>query len=263
MAAQASVRPRAIDVPTLVVAAVLVGGLIANALGAMSGHLPMVIAFVVGTLLMNASFTVWHEAIHGNLATERRLNDAVGVFAAWVSLTPYFRIRQVHRDHHAYTNDPVRDPDHWYVTGSFWTLPLRYVTGLGRYARVPVSAMGRTLDALGAALAAVVIATAWVHGHLVALVAAWLAPKAVSLVAHAWYVNYLPHHAQPTGRFTSARVVERAWWAPLVFFHNYHGLHHAYQSIPWHRYRAEFERRRQALVAQGMSVTTPGSREAR
>jgi fatty acid desaturase len=260
MAAKALVPRRAIDVPTVVIAAVLVGGLVANATGAAQGLLPLPLAFLISAVLMNCSFTVWHEAMHGNLAPGRRLNDVLGVIAAWISLTPYFRIREVHRQHHAYTNDPARDPDYWYVAGPMWTLPFRYVAGFRRYARVQVSAAGRVVDALGVAFAVGVIVTAYAMGQTAVLIATWLAPKVVSFAAHAWYVNYLPHHHEPTGRFTSARVVERVWWEPLVLFHNYHGLHHAYQTIPWHRYRVEFEQRRAFLVAQGMPVTT-GVRE--
>jgi ring-1,2-phenylacetyl-CoA epoxidase subunit PaaE len=255
MTATSLARPRAIDAPTMAMAAALVAGLVVSTFIAMSGRAPLWIPFVMSTVLLNCSFTVWHEAMHGNLAPGRRLNEMVGVVAAWMSLTPYFRIRQVHREHHAYTNDPVRDPDFWYLGGPFWTLPFRYLDGMRRYAKVDVSRAGRMIDRAGMAFAGVVVVAAVVTGHIAALVAAWLAPKAVSLAAHAWYVNYLPHHARPRGRFASARVFERVWWAPLVLFHNYHGLHHAYQTIPWHCYPAEFRRLRNVLVAEGTPVS--------
>lgn len=255
MSVSARSEPSGVDRPTLGLFVVIVGGMAANAAAAAAELLPLPLAAVVATLLLNCSFTVWHEAVHGNLARRSRLNDAIGVTAAWLSLTPYFRIRRVHRDHHAFTNDPARDPDYLYVAGSFLTLPLRYARILRRYRQLDVPLGERLLDGLGIVLAIGITTLAWLAGHGATIVATWLLPKAASLVLHAWYVNYLPHHGRPQGRFTSARVIERmGWLQPFVLFHNYHGLHHAYQRVPWHHYRVEFDRRRRELVAQHMPV---------
>jgi fatty acid desaturase len=255
MSVSARSEPSGVDRPTLGLFVVIAAGMGVNVAAAAAALLPLPLAAVVATLLLNCSFTVWHEAVHGNLARRPRLNDAIGLAAAWLSMTPYFRIRQVHREHHAFTNDPVRDPDSLYVAGSFFTLPLRYARILRRYRQIHLPLGERLLDGMGFLLVIAITALAWLAGHGATIVATWLLPKAASLALHAWYVNYLPHHGRPQGRFTSARVIERmGWLQPFVLFHNYHGLHHAYQRVPWHRYRQEFERRRPELVAHHMPV---------
>jgi len=66
-----------------------------------------------------------HEATHGNVsgshARLRWLDDAVGSLSAIPLWFSYRAHRISHMKHHAYTNDPGRDPDH-FVAGPFLAL---------------------------------------------------------------------------------------------------------------------------------------------
>src|SRR3989442_15374679 len=79
-----------LDLPTFALFAVMMGGLAANAVLAARGWLPLPLATLIAVALLNCSFTVWHEAVHGTLSRLRTLNDSVGYLAAWVSMIPYF-----------------------------------------------------------------------------------------------------------------------------------------------------------------------------
>ena len=208
--------------------------------------------------LLNCSFTVWHEAVHGTIATRRGLNDAIGYVAAWLAMIPFFMIREIHWLHHRFTNDPTRDPDYWFIDGPFWSLPLRYPAGVRRaqqmYRALPGHRRQHLLDRLGQLAIAGLFFAAWRYGVLTELVFVWLVPKVISMFVHAWYVNYLPHHGCDTERYKSTRVIDVGWLQPLMLFHNFHGLHHAFPTVPWHRYPDAFDEKRAFLDAQDVPI---------
>jgi fatty acid desaturase len=146
-------------------------------------------------------------------------------------------------------------------------LPGRYLRGIREYRRFyrtrAVPPAYRRWDALGKGAVLGVVGAAVGAGLGPVVIAVWIVPKAVTMFVHAWYVNYLPHRDRPVGRFTSTRVIDARWLQPLTLFHNYHGLHHVYPAIPWHRYRHAFETARHHLVSHGLPVEHTLTRLAR
>ncbi len=260
-------RPPAVDVPTLLVLAVMWAGWIGNfvvaASGSPLGPLAFVAHTIVGVFFLNMSFTVWHEAAHGTVFAKRTpgarwLTICVGVLGAWPAMLPYRMLARVHNLHHAHTNDPERDPDSWFLEGSIWSLPLRYPRGMARaarlYADLEPPASERWADRAALALIpALLLVAAW-QGLLVVAIATWILPKTIAMWIHAWYVNVAPHRARPLGRFQDTRIFPSAWLTPLCLFHNYHGLHHAWQTVPWHRYGKAFRAKRELLLERGAFV---------
>jgi fatty acid desaturase len=244
-------RRGTLDLRTFSLFLVFAGGLVMNLVGAGLGRIPLWVAAIVSVALLNCSFTVWHEAVHGTISRNRIVNNAIGYVAAWLSMIPFFKIREIHWQHHQYTNDPVKDPDYWFTDGPFWKLPFRYLGGLRRYAAVQATPALHTMDVAGQVVIVAIFALSWYFGFAQVLLFAWLLPKIIALFIHAWYVNYLPHRGCATGQFQSARVIEVGWIQPLVLFHNYHGFHHVYQSVPWHRYRRSFEGQREFFKSNG------------
>lgn len=247
-----------VDVPTLLLAAAMWVGLVANFAWAWREPGPWWAHLLVGTFFLNMSFTVWHEAVHGTAFRSRWANDALGVLGAWPALIPYFMIRTVHRLHHEHTNDAERDPDAWFLDGSIWTLPLRYARGIRRarehYRATGPPAWEARADALLSLLAVGLAVLALVQGGLFAVVFAWALPKGVAMWIHAWYVNWLPHRALPAERYRDTRVFPFAWLTPWMLFHNYHGLHHAWQTVPWHRYGRAFRAKAAFLRERGTPI---------
>ncbi|MCG8590150.1 MAG: fatty acid desaturase [Proteobacteria bacterium] len=247
-----------LDVRSCAVVAAEWLGLVLAFEGHRRGWLPAPLAAVIGLASLNLAFTVWHEGIHQTLARHRGLNHALGRLAAVPVVIPYDRLRVHHLLHHRYTNDPARDPDHWQLRGSLWTLPFRLRAG-EREARALCEAEDPAcvrsagdriqLAATGLLLLTAFWASPW------SLVFAWLAPRAALVYVHAAYVNYLPHVGLPADRWAGARFLwVPDWLSRLMVRHNYHALHHAYPSIPWHRYREAYPALASELEAHGVSA---------
>ena len=49
-----------------------------------------------------------------------------------------------------------------------------------------------------------------------------------------------------------------AWLTPLTLCHNYHGLHHVWQTVPWHRYAKVFRLKREFLENRGVPIAGAG-----
>ena len=80
--------------------------------------LPAVINIMLSIGLVYVAFTVVHESVHNNLFSgdEQRtwLNDSIG----WVAALPFVIIpsslfKTLHLQHHAFLNEPKRDPDYF------------------------------------------------------------------------------------------------------------------------------------------------------
>src|SRR5437016_13984625 len=96
----------------------------------------LVLALVFGAL-MNSVYSIIHEAEHGMLFRNRRLNDVVGSFMALFFPAPFHLIRQGHLGHHLRNRsddeafDFYFEEDHkiwkilvWYgiLTGFYWVM---------------------------------------------------------------------------------------------------------------------------------------------
>jgi fatty acid desaturase len=91
------------------------------------GHPVIWVLDVLGrTYLMFLGTVMAHEGSHGHLGRGSG-NLWWGRLALLPVMVPYANFRKTHPLHHAYTNDPERDPDHFVRPGRFWQIPLRAV----------------------------------------------------------------------------------------------------------------------------------------
>lgn len=240
--------------------------------------IPVVAARQLGLLIL------MHDAAHGLLHPDRRINDGVGRWLCSPALRDY---RTVHLRHHRHTQQP-EDPDlplsrpFPIARGSLLRKALRDVTGvtflklrLGvdleawwRARRAP-SAQGAprergssllgggTLDrrfvwgSLGflAAFAAV--------GHAWLWVALWLVPAALWFPLIYRLRNIAEHALVPLGEpdpFRHARTTLAAPWARALlapYWVNYHAEHHLFTQVPcWNLPRAHRLLARQGALAR-------------
>ena len=247
-----------VDWPTIGLCALMWSGLVANFAATSNGAIPFWASVPIGVFFLNMSFTVWHEGVHGTVFRSRVGNDVIGVLGAFPAMIPYFMIRTVHQLHHEHTNDPERDPDYWFTEAPIWSLPFRYLGGIRRaretyVATRPPAWEGWADRAQTLAVLALFGIAAW-QGVFMALVWAWILPKLVAMWIHAWYVNYLPHRELPAQRFGDTRIFPLRWLSPWMLCHNYHGLHHAWQTVPWHRYGRAFRAKADFLAERGTPV---------
>jgi fatty acid desaturase len=245
------------DWPTVAVLAGMYVVLVGNHLLYWTAPLPLVVHVLLSAVAIHLAFTIWHEAVHGNVSRRSWVNDVVGVVGMFPYMTPYFMQKWIHLQHHARLNERD-DPNYVYIDGPFWKIPLRYPRALG-YARQVLErdprGRGERLSDTGfLATVAGVYALAWWYGVLADVLLLWFVPVIIAKVVMDWYINYLPHVGLPPDRYLGTRIVDVPWLTPLVLVHNYHAIHHLWPTIPWHRYRAVFERKRGYLREHGVPI---------
>jgi fatty acid desaturase len=84
-----------------------------------------VLDVLVRTYVMFLGTVMAHEASHGHLGRGAAGNLWWGRLALLPVMVPYANFRKTHPLHHAFTNDPLRDPDHFARPRRFWEIPLR------------------------------------------------------------------------------------------------------------------------------------------
>jgi len=77
------------------------------------------------TYLMFLGTVMAHEGVHGHLGHTRAANFRWGRVALLPTMVPYTNFRKTHHLHHAYTNIPSQDPDHFMKSRNLMELILR------------------------------------------------------------------------------------------------------------------------------------------
>jgi fatty acid desaturase len=79
------------------------------------------------TYLIFLGAVMAHEGVHGHLGRTRAENSWWGRLALLPSMVPYTNFRKTHNLHHAFTNIPDKDPDHFMKSRNAFELVLRAV----------------------------------------------------------------------------------------------------------------------------------------
>lgn len=213
------------------------------------------------------SFVLLHEAGHRTLFRGRRLNDAFGLLAGFLSLIPYATWRPVHARHHRYTGwqdldattasllpRPLARWEQIVINGAwrFWLPLFSVVYRIQNYWRI-----GRIKPYLGSSVrvSRLRLAAGLQFLSYVLLIAGWGLPESLSLFGPGLFIALMAqdilllsqHTNMPTnisqGRpvrpfkpseqvpFTrSLRLPE--WLSWLLLHFDAHELHHLYPSVP-------------------------------
>jgi len=87
--------------------------------------LEYIIDTLLRTYLMFIGTVMAHEGVHGHLGRSRTANFRWGRLALLPTMVPFTNFRKTHHMHHAYTNIPGQDPDHFMKSRSLIELVLR------------------------------------------------------------------------------------------------------------------------------------------
>lgn len=79
------------------------------------------------TYLIFLGTVMAHESVHGHLGRTKAANFWWGRIALIPSMVPFTNFRKTHQLHHAHTNIPDQDPDHFMKSRNFFELCLRAV----------------------------------------------------------------------------------------------------------------------------------------
>jgi ferredoxin-NADP reductase/fatty acid desaturase len=262
--------------PTVALFGVSLAAFVAMTAAHATGHAAAWLTVAVDTAVSFAMFTVLHDASHHAVSRIGWLNALLGRLSI-PFLVPYASFslfRYIHIEHHRNTNEAATiDPDTWASHAPWWQLPFRWATIDGWYTRIylprlrtrPRAEWGETVTV--ALLSAAGITVAAVTGNLATLAVVWLIPQRLSICVLAWWFDWLPHHGltatQRENRYQATRI--RVRWerflTPLMFYQNYHLVHHLHPSIPFYRYIRAWRRNEEAYLQCEPAITTAWGRD--
>jgi beta-carotene hydroxylase len=262
--------------PTVAMALLVVSGYWLSAWLAATGALPLWVAVPLNIFFAYACYTPAHEACHGNVADKNHslgwLNNAIGVISTSPLLHNFHMHQPSHLAHHAHTNDPAKDPDHWMAVKTPWGLVWRSLTMFLIHYRwewqlCRARPGGRSRIMLGAlqnaAWIGLVVWLAARHDTAAALLSTLLATWLGSgLLAMAF--DWLPHHPHASReRWLHTHMVifpsgVQKVFDQLLFGQTYHLVHHLYPRVPFYRYRAVFGKLRGFFEASGAQIRAAG-----
>ena len=254
--------------PTLRLAFIVLAGFAASVYGVISGALPLLAGALINTVIFYSTYTVLHEALHGNIVRHapkwRWVNKTVGMAIAailWMFFEPH---KKSHIAHHTKCNTDD-DPD-IYARGSFgvvslWRIPL---ATLSNFNPVTLYQTCRQYHLTNRQLIAcfvtfgiytVVVAALVYAGYGYEFVMLWLVPFFVGNSIMLIFFTWVPHHDHmKTGRYRDTRVSLWPGGTFLTQAQNLHLIHHMIPAIPYYRYQATFDEIRPLLEQNNAQI---------
>ena len=180
---------------------------------------------LVQTHLYTGLFITAHDAMHGVVSPNKRLNNALGTVAAGLFAYNWFpRMLPKHHDHHRHVATPD-DPDYHdgrHPNFLFW---------LARFAWNYVTVWQVVLMALTYNLLKLVAPQANV-------IAFWMVPAVLATLQLFFFGTYLPHrgeHAPDNAHKSRSQLRHHMWAFVSCYFFGYHYEHHDQPYLPWWR----------------------------
>jgi len=90
-----------------------------------SNPLLILVDILCRTYLIFLGTVMAHESVHGHLGSSKAANFWWGRIALLPSMVPFTNFRKTHQLHHAHTNLPGQDPDHFMKSRNFLEFCLR------------------------------------------------------------------------------------------------------------------------------------------
>jgi beta-carotene hydroxylase len=243
--------PRRISVPTIVMAFVVIGGVLAADMACLALGMPMWTGLLLNIVFYYGFFSVIHDGVHRAISSDRALNDricqlAISIYAPFAAM-PIFR--WAHMEHHRFTNDEA-DPDEW-CHGPLWQLPFRWMTIDVYYGyRAIISknpnvkrVLSESLPFMVGGLAFLTAIVALGYGY--ELLMLWFIPSRLAFIGIGYAFFWLPHSHWPdedralkqSENFTLAtllRIGNERLMNPLLQYQNYHLIHHLWPTTPFY-----------------------------
>lgn len=237
-------------------------------ISALNGQLHYGFASAVCSVLSFASFTVMHDAGHGSIFRMGSTFKPLETLLGWISslvllLIPYHLFQKIHDRHHAFTNEPERDPDHfsfgekWYqiLANSYW-VPFQYylmsVTTL-RGQKLFRDTYPSTIAYLCLVYGSLTALT--INGFGVEVLTFMVIPTAIALFFLVMFFDYVPHHPHKSlDRMHNTRIFPSKVLNILLLGQNYHLIHHMYPRLPWYQYQGVYRQILPFLEKEGAPI---------
>jgi beta-carotene hydroxylase len=209
----------------------------------LNGIIDLWVGFLIAILCACFAYLPSHEAQHGNYSRGnpklRWLDGFVGHITLITLIYPYHLLRVTHMKHHAYTNDPEKDPDYLNAhTSSVLKVIKNVLDGssvdFGKYLEV----FSTDKAFVNSFEKAIPIALLYRFTLLVLVIIfpletllLWWLPAKIGSVYTTVFFSYYPHLGTSAGRYQNTRFWSH--WMPRYLNHSMqlHFIHHLHPSI--------------------------------
>ncbi len=245
-----------------------------------NGTLPLWQCLILNSVFASTFYMPMHEATHKNIWGKaprgRWVEEAIGVLSSIPTGINFSSHRAGHMRHHAYTNDPKRDPDH-FTDGRLSELPVKFYGMTMLYSFLPFFALvpplrillPKSLQAVfnerggnakeGKAqirfwlFTTIVLVASFVFGHGIEALLLWWLPARLQLCWLMFIFAWYPHHpANETSRYRHTRVAVFRGSGLLIRGHDHHAMHHLFPRVPHYKLKALWKELAEPMVARGV-----------
>lgn len=234
----------------------------------LGGVMPLWLGCILSSISITLCYLPDHEAQHSNIARRgepyRWLNETVGYLATIPLVFPYKIGWLTHKEHHANTNDPEKDPDRFMKADNWWgavmaSLRARQPASKAAYSAAVVDPnKPQTIRAqieaiiLNVFFFSVLAALAWTGYALEAFFLWWL-PRNIAFTYIQLVLSWAPHHPmEEKGRYRDTRAWKSVLgnWGAMGM--EYHIIHHLHPTIPLNKTPAAYREMRPILLKRGI-----------
>lgn len=170
--------------------------------------------------LFTGLFITAHDAMHGTVSTNRRLNNAIGqICTALYACFPFKVLNAKHHEHHRYVHTD-KDPD--YSDGNFFVWYFSFIKQYLSWWQVVLMAIIYNVLKI------------WIPEFN--LLFFWVIPSLLSTMQLFYFGTWLPHHGEHSNKHQSRSQSKNHILAFLsCYFFGYHFEHHDSPGTPWWR----------------------------
>ena len=209
----------------------------------LNGIIDLWVGFFIAILCACFAYLPSHEAQHGNYSRGnprlRWLDGFVGHITLITLMYPYHLLRVTHMKHHAYTNDPEKDPDYLNAhTSSVLKVIKNVLDGSTVNYEKYLKVFSADKDFVNSFEKAIPIALLYRFILLVLVIIfpletllLWWLPAKIGTVYTTVFFSYFPHLGTSTGRYQNTRFWSH--WMPRYLNHSMqlHFIHHLHPGI--------------------------------
>ena len=230
----------------------------------LNGIIDLWVGFLIASLCACFAYLPSHEAQHGNYSRGnpklRWLDEFVGHIALITLIYPYHLLRVTHMKHHAYTNDPEKDPDYLNAHTSSVLKVIKNVldgstVNYEKYLKVfsaDKAFVNSFEKAIPIALLYRFILLVLVVMFPLETLLLWWLPAKIGTVYTTVFFSYFPHLGTSTGRYQNTRFWTH--WMPRYLNHSMqlHFVHHLHPGIGHYDEPKAIEALKPFLVARNV-----------
>lgn len=243
--------------PTILLTIVAIVAYAAAIVATLEGNLNIILASAINTIAAYVLFTCMHEAGHLNISGKhhslRWIDELVGWLSGIPLFAPFYLFKVIHFRHHAHTNDPHKDPDHWLASKGLVSLLFHSATIFPVYmirgAQLLLGKKKITKNVkkelrIGFIGLLILMGLLVVGGFTIGwnkVLTLWIIPAVIAQAFLALTFDWLPHHPhEEKARYKNTRIHDIPGLSFLFLGQNYHLIHHLYPRIPFYNYKRTY-----------------------